>query len=512
MDTKKSILIVEDSEFINKTIAKLLKASHGDKFNVFQALSLDEARVVLSNENIDFLLLDLFLPDGDGDELLVEINHKKTKVIVLTSDKDFMRREELFNKNILDYFSKENPIEFIISQIVKLIEKFENNHKFSILIGDDSLFIQKKLANIFKNRDYVVHIAGNGKAVLDTLESQKIDLLILDLEMPIISGQKIIYKIKQNKALENLPIIVISGTADKDLVANLLKNGADEFISKPFSTEEIIIKCELFLNLSHVTKELKYINLNLEQKIEDEIKKRNDQQKMLIQQTKKAAVGDMIDVIAHEWKQSINIISLLVESLCLQIGDYDCCFKEVEDFNENIKKNINHLLKTMDNFRSFFRPNREKYLFNLKHIFTTCYELLQSKLKIYSIDFIVDIDDNLYINGYENDLKHVFLNIISNAIDQIELNCINNGFIKISSIFDEAKNIVSISICDNGGGIKEELLTKIFDVNFTTKTLHGGSGIGLYISKLIIEDNFNGKIGAKNIDNGAKFTIILPIN
>ncbi len=270
-----TLLIVEDSKVISYALTKhFLQKDKNLIINT--AFTLKEAREIILNHQIDFILLDLILPDGEGDILINEVNNiSKSKIIVLTSEDDDKKREEFFQLGVLDYFSKRTPINFIVNEVLKIIKKFDTHKNSNILIVDDSNFIRNHMKSIFLNRNYTVIIAKDGIEALEKLLNNKIDLMILDLEMPIMSGEDVIYEIRKKKNFLDIPIIVLSSTTDKSLISRILKNGANDFVAKPFSIETVILKTELLLNMSYNQKEIISQKISLEEaqkKITDSIK------------------------------------------------------------------------------------------------------------------------------------------------------------------------------------------------------------------------------------------------
>lgn len=255
-----SILVIEDTRFVN---SYLKEAFEYRGFTVFQAYTLAEAEAFLEKETFEYIILDLVLPDGDGEKIMA--THSDIKTIVLTSDDDSQRRERLFQLGAIDYFSKENPIDYIIRQIDQLFEKFEANHQYHILVVDDSSSVRHIICNTFEMRNFQVSGAESGKKALELLSREHFDLVLLDLHMPDISGEDVLYAIRHEQKQHDLPVIIVSGTSDSDMIARILKHGANEFISKPFSFEELVLKAEIFISMSRTEKIIKKKNKELEE-------------------------------------------------------------------------------------------------------------------------------------------------------------------------------------------------------------------------------------------------------
>ena len=249
--------------------------------------------------------------------------------------------------------------------------------------------------------------------------------------------------------------------------------------------------------------------------IEYEANKR-EQDKLIVQQSKMASMGEMLESIAHQWRQPLSVITTASGGIKVQQEYGILDDKKLFDSCDNITKSAEHLSDTINDFRNFFKEDKIKKDFNIKDIFHKTLSLLISKFKNKEISIIETIDD-ININGFGNELVQVFMNILNNARDELEIEEIKRLiFIDIHKINDE----VIVKIKDNAGGIPKDILPKIFDAHFTTKEERNGTGIGLYMTKKIIEDSFKGTIKANNIEfeyegdkyTGAEFKITLPLS
>jgi PAS domain S-box-containing protein len=242
-----------------------------------------------------------------------------------------------------------------------------------------------------------------------------------------------------------------------------------------------------------------------------------NKEKLLIQQTKMASMGEMIGNIAHQWRQPLNIISTTATGLKLQIefGEFkeEEAIKELDVLNDTVQ----HLSKTIDDFRNFFKSEKERKLFNVEQSIKKNLKLLDGMFKIYNIEVVFERVEEFSIQNYENEFIQAVLNIFYNAKDALE-NKSYNKYI-FMNIYQENQYAI-ITIKDNGGGIKEEVIGKIFEPYFTTKYKSNGTGIGLYMTHQIIQDHMEGKIEVENqtfmYENhqytGAIFTITLPLS
>ena len=260
--------------------------------------------------------------------------------------------------------------------------------------------------------------------------------------------------------------------------------------------------------LKDYQKQVRLNELNLEQRVKEELEKNREQEQLLIQKSKFIALGEMISNIAHQWRQPLSELSSILMNM-----KFKHSMKKLDDETMNQKTKeaeevLEFMSRTIDDFRNFFKPVKEKEEFNLVDAVSTVKNIVSSTLKNSKIDIIIDVDESIKLNTYLNEFEQVILNIINNAKDHLIEKNIENPWIIINSI--EKNGVISLTIEDNAGGIEIEPKTKVFEPYFTTKHDSDGTGIGLYMSKIIIDKNMKGKLKVRNTDNGAKFIIVLP--
>ncbi len=259
--------------------------------------------------------------------------------------------------------------------------------------------------------------------------------------------------------------------------------------------------------------ELRKINEKLGEMVDEAVSEIRAKDRMLIQQSKMAAMGEMIGAIAHQWRQPLNALGLIIQDLKVTFLLNDLNKNNMETITSDAMEQIRFMSKTIDDFRNFFRPDKPKSPFSIKSAVNEVLKISSAGLENNSVSISFDCnDEDLIVDGYENEFKQVVLNLISNAKDAaVENSKAKNtqSIIKISLSKHGSKAI--LSVLDNGGGIKDNILEKIFEPYFTTKTQGKGTGIGLYMSKMIIEDNMLGKLYAVNEADGAKFLVELQL-
>ncbi len=244
---------------------------------------------------------------------------------------------------------------------------------------------------------------------------------------------------------------------------------------------------------------------NLEDKIQKEINQRIEQEQILIQQSKLASMGEMIGNIAHQWRQPLAQISAIHMNMKVTY-DFDKFTQEY--LNTKIKEAntlTSYMSQTISDFQNFFKPQGKKENFSIE---TACKEacfILKSSLQYHGIKTEFNLIEDIDIYGYKNEYSQVILNILSNAKDILLEREIANPYINIE--IKNGENYAIVKIKDNGGGVQKDILDKIFEPYFTTRHQTQGTGIGLYMSKNIIERNMNGFINVQNVEDGALFTI-----
>ena len=261
------------------------------------------------------------------------------------------------------------------------------------------------------------------------------------------------------------------------------------------------------------TKELAELNASLEKRIDQEVRKNREKDKMLYHQSKLAAMGEMISNIAHQWRQPLNIIALVMQDLSLKTRIGNLSSSAISNAEKKINETLKYLSDTIDDFRSFASKGEAYAHPGALEVCNTVREtvrLVSIVLEDEKIRLKLSLPEReSVVEGSPNDLKQVLLNLVYNAIDVFRERHVENPWIKIEVKYVNKR--VYIIVRDNGGGIDPEIIDKIFEPYFTTKYKARGTGLGLYMSKMIVEKRLKGKISARNTRSGAAFWIELPI-
>ncbi len=256
------------------------------------------------------------------------------------------------------------------------------------------------------------------------------------------------------------------------------------------------------------TKELATLNEELQIKIKNAVRKEKRQNAIMNQQSRLASMGEILENIAHQWRQPLNTVSWIMNDILIktQLGKSDEV--DIEEVAKKVNNSIQFLSETVEDFRRFVDHSDIPQTFNLQKIIKSTVLLIKETLTRSNIKIELYCADDIKYKGYENDIKHVIMNIINNARDAFEENKIKNGLITIR-VYHE-KDALLIAIRDNAGGIPKKILKNIFDPYFTTKHKTKGTGLGLYMSKNMIE-RMHGSIEVPSIVNGkTTFLITLP--
>ena len=229
---------------------------------------------------------------------------------------------------------------------------------------------------------------------------------------------------------------------------------------------------------------------------------------ILEQQSRMAAMGEMIDAVAHQWKQPLNAISMIVDMLKMDfVNKEEIDDVYIDELDSTVHTQIDHMISTLNEFRNFLRPSTKNENFFIQTALDNVRLLMQDELISQNIHLNLDIDSSIEIFGNRNELKHLFINIINNAIDAFNEREIKTREIYIRC-YKEINNNIYIEIEDNAGGIPDNIINDVFKPNVTSKPEGKGTGIGLYMSTQIAEKN-NGSINVHNSELGAFFTITL---
>ena len=618
---KFNILIIDNNRNFNNELANKIQQYKFNVTQVFEEHAILES-IKKTDDNIDLILLNIDFDDNTSTKIFNFISmYTESKIILLSSEDIGEKREEYFSQGILDYHLTHQKIDHIVDDIIDTIYALYSNKKETILIVDSSDELCLSLQKILLQRNYNVIVATKAVECLEILKDTEISLLILDMEIGDIDALDLLEGLRDMYLLNQFFVLAISDNKNPSIVRDTLKNGAKDFLSKPFLKEEFLLKVDILVNSSRNKKvrdnhkkqiennlksfkELldssigamfifemnRCVNCNneavellgykskkdllkknifdiftnvspahkeylLDDKVDHyfedtlvsndlivyqvQIKERNilidnkiikivavmdvtevkKQEKIISQQTKMASMGEMIGNIAHQWRQPLTAISVAAGGIKLNyefdMEDRDETILELDNIVENTK----FLSSTIESFQNFLKVNKTTSKLDLKSTFKKTLSIINANLNANNISVIEEYSFHGTIIGIENEMMQVFLNIINNAADILKTFPKDDlpRYIKISITNNE--NDMMIAIHDNGTGIPENILNKIFEPYFTTKHQSQGTGLGLYMTHQIIE-KMGGQIKVqnekfefkKNTYFGANFVLCFPLN
>jgi len=385
------------------------------------------------------------------------------------------------------------------------IEKYTK--KIKLLYVEDDLETRKTTLFVLEEFFDNIVVAVDGEDGLNKFRENEIDVIITDINMPNMDGLSMAEEIK--KIDREVPVLIFSAHNESDVLLKSIKIGVDGYLLKPINFEQFTETVKKCTEIFHLREENQSYKDSLEQRVQEQVHELRQKDKLLAKQSKMAAMGEMMDVIAHQWMQPLNVITTQSSVLKLFAKDGVIESERVEKCTLKVKEQVTHLVDTLNEFRKFYRPNQNIVTLNLKLLFDSIVVLVKDDLHKHSVKLSIVCDDNLSIEANENDIKHLFINLINNAKDEMlqsEIDYDNrNIFIRCTSIQDH----ITIEVEDSGKGVPDAVKDKIFRVNFTTKESSGGTGMGLYMCKQIV-DKHNGDISVSNTkDGGALFSIKL---
>jgi len=252
---------------------------------------------------------------------------------------------------------------------------------------------------------------------------------------------------------------------------------------------------------------LRRLNDELEMRVAERTAELREKDQILLLQSRQAAMGEMIGNIAHQWRQPLNTLGLTIQQMELI---YDLGELDKEFLTKSAARSmqlIHHMSQTIDDFRNYFSPDKEKVEFKVSETIANTLSLMEDSLKNQQIDVEILTSDDPVIYGYPNEFAQVLLNILINAKDALTERRVEAPRVTIALGCEGGRAVVTVT--DNAGGIAQEILGKVFDPYFTTKGPHQGTGVGLFMSKTIIEKNMGGQLTACNVADGAQFKIVV---
>jgi signal transduction histidine kinase len=392
----------------------------------------------------------------------------------------------------------------------------------NVLYVEDNEEVRMSTLLIFEEFFDSIQSAPDGQKGLEIYQnsSEAFDIVITDINMPVMNGIEMIKGIKEID--QNQIILVITAYNDQDYFLETIKLGIDGYLLKPIDMDQFIQLLNKAINKITLERENLDYRHNLEDKVQQALEEIRKKDEILYHQSKMAALGEMLENIAHQWRQPLSAILTSISTLRVK---KEMGIMEEEDLSSTIDyttRNINYLSQTIDDFRNFFKSGKEKIDFDLKDIIENMILIIKANLDKAGIH-TVNTAQSIEMYGLPTELSQVVINLFNNAKDAMLENNIDNAkrfiFIHTQSISYNDGLGVRIIVKDTAGGIPAHIIERIFEPYFTTKHQSEGTGIGLYMTREIVLKHMHGAIFVENETfeyegahyKGAKFTIDLPL-
>jgi signal transduction histidine kinase len=459
----------------------------------------------------------------DSFENLESINHSITNILL---------------KNIKESLYKNDK-----EKIKHFIDSIDSKYISNILVLDKNqkiIYSKKQIDDVYQKR--ISYIIKNGELksqevyiTLDEFEFLGVSFgyMIIDMNMQIYTNNiknKILEYVytflilsvvifimsyyivaKMSKPIEKIVKTIKTTKKNEDIHFEKQKFKEFIYLAKTIESTQnriIYLNKNLEQEVDKKTEELRELNKNLEFRVKEEVSKNREKDRHILEQSRLAKMGEMISMIAHQWRQPLQSISATTSAIEIKLMLEEDINKEfITDQLHKISSYSQDLSKTIDGFRNFFKPSKTKEYIKLDNIVNSVISIIGDSLKSNNINLSLDLKNHDEVYSYENELKHVVLNLIKNSEDIIMERKIDTPYIWINT-YSEGESTI-IEIIDNGGGIDKEIIDKIFEPYFSTKSEKNGSGLGLYISKMIVEKHCGGKLLVESYENIAKFKIVL---
>jgi signal transduction histidine kinase len=358
--------------------------------------------------------------------------------------------------------------------------------------------------NVFFNNElyYILLIGKNGRIYYTSYKNYSKAQSIFDLFNYSLSDE--ILKKDQGFVTDNIYVKKFSNDLKVLFIQNKKVISKTNEASRKLAFFMIVISVFVAIPLGiFFSQPLYKFYEELDRRVKEEIEKRRQKEQMLMHQSKLAALGEMLGNIAHQWRHPLTRLSLILQNMEMAYNKDRLERERFEKYVNNAKIQINYMSDTIDDFTNFFKKDTEKTEFFPDEIVNNALKLIEGRIRQNGVEIKLEVKKVEPIFGYKTEYSQVVLNILNNAIDVLKERKIKNKKIKISI------NGKNVTIEDNAGGIPEKIIDKIFEPYFTTKFQSQGTGIGLYMSKVIITQHFGGDLYAYNSNEGAVFVIDL---
>ena len=361
------------------------------------------------------------------------------------------------------------------------------NKKPSVLFVDDESFTRESIKLFLERITDKCFVCANGREALEVYKNNNIDIVLSDINMPELNGIELSKKIKEINP--NQAILLVTAHSDSQYLIEAINLGLDGYVIKP------ILVDKLYEKITEV-----YEKITLKQKV-------IEQQKIIIQQEKMVSMGEMVGNIAHQWRQPLNALGSLITNLHIKYDSNTINQEFYERFFDKSDFLIQKMSETIEDFSNFFKPDKDIQRFGVNKTINESIKFFRDTIYTDDINFEFESLNEVEISNYKNELVQVIMNIFRNSYDAYIENDNKEKPMSIKSYLD--RDMVYIIIEDKAGGIPKDKINRVFEPYYTTKHKSEGTGIGLYMSKMIIENSMHGSIKINNTKDGVCTTISL---
>lgn len=369
--------------------------------------------------------------------------------------------------------------------------------KSTLLYVEDEEEVREFLKKRLERKVKKLYVAKDGVEGLESFCENRPDFVLTDVTMPNLNGIDMAIKIREIDP--KIPIIIMSAHSDTSYLLKSIEIGVHNYLLKPIDKNKLYDTLENAIKSNFLEKEVE------------------ENKKQILHQSRFALLGEMTSMIAHQWRQPLNTISISLAKfqMNLELGKYDLENPDIRNKFPNFVQNnlekiedyIQDLSGTIDSFAKIYKPSNHLESCSIIEPITHALRAFKNALSNTNILIYEDLQSYSKSNIYKNEFIQICLNLLNNAYEHFLEREIKEP--KINIQIKDIEEFIEISISDNAGGIEPGIIDKIFDPYFSTKFAKNGNGLGLYMSKLIIEEHLEGELNVENQNDGAKFIIKL---
>lgn len=425
----------------------------------------------------------------------------------------------------------------------------------AILIIDDDTNNLAIVSALLEEYSYNIYVAEDGESGISRALLTRPDLILLDVLLPGIDGFETCRRLKSIEGTSDIPVIFMTALAETEQKVRGFEAGAVDYITKPLHREEVLARVGVHLRIKFLAKELQEaneslekrveertvnlartneelqkeiaerklaeealaikqeqleaLNLSLEQRVTEEIEKNRQKDLILCHNARLAAMGELLNNIAHQWRQPLNSLGLLIQGCLFESKQGKLTPESLRACVERCMQLLTYLSNTINVFQSYYMPEDEPREFDPFEMVERSLSLVRDSYEQNGIAVRIVNHGTLPMKGFGVAFSQAVLSILNNAKEVLIERGTPEPAIEVDCYYRDGKNVIAIR--DNGGGINEEIMDKIFDPYFTTKFKAQGTGIGLYMSKMIVEKNMRGRLSVRNTPQGAELSIEVPV-